>query len=253
MTTSPSQCVTVDRCNRRWFFEKVVQLRLPDSKPQAFGHSLHYLCAAALDGREVVPTWAENLTNDEVEECLEFRDLALAKGVLVKRPGLLCEHDFRMPIAHEEMHGIIDVLDLGGVVEDHKVVAAARWAKCKADLLTDIPMMIYAGYLLQREPSLTQVVLRHNQFIRDQRRATWTEVTVPRDQVRAFWGRRIMPLLKTMDATRGVEQWADVPGQERKSDACTAYGGCPFHSICHGGLPLEQFGTSKPEENGAPF
>lgn len=245
--------MTIERCSRRWWFEKVAELRLPDSKPQAFGHALHYLCAAALGGEDVIDTWAKNLSNSEVEECLELRDLALMKKVLLPRPGLLCEHDFRMPVGSEEMHGVIDVLDLTGVVEDHKLIASARWAKTKHDLLNDIPMMIYGGYLLQREPALEQVVLRHNQFIRDEHRATWTEVTVPRQQVRQFWAKRVMPLLKTMDATRCVEQWADVPGQERKSDACTAYGGCPFASICHGGLPMDQFGTAKPEENGAPF
>lgn len=198
-------------------------------------------------------TWAEHLMNDEVERVLELRDRGIKKGVLRARPGLAIEHDFRMPVGEDEMHGVIDVMDRTGIVEDHKAVFAERYAKTEQDLLGDIPMMIYGGYLFSIEPELKQVTLRHNQFMQDTLAVRPVEVTVSRANCRAFWGARIMPLLATMDANRTVEQWADVPGQPRLSKACTNYGGCPFNLICHGGLPIEQFAGETSTKEGAPF
>lgn len=252
-TTSPSQCVTVEGCARRWWFEKVAHLRVPDSKPQHLGHALHKVNAALMGGTDIPKDWAEHLTAEECEACLELRDMGLRKGVLRPRPNLLIEHDFRMPIKDDEMHGVIDVMDRQGVIEDHKLVYAERYAKTEADLLADIPMMIYGGYLLSVESNLQEVALRHNQFIRDTMRVRAVEVVVSRAQVRAFWGRRVMPLLETMDRTKSVEQWVDVPGHDRLSKNCTAYGGCPFATICHSGLPMDQFNPPAPETNGAPF
>ena len=252
-TTSPSQCVTVEGCARRWWFEKVAELRLPDSKPQHLGHALHKVAAAHLESKPLPPTWADDLMNDEVERCQELRDRAIRKGVLRARPGLLIEHDFRMPIAADEMHGIIDVLDEAGViVEDHKLVAAAKWAKTEDDLLADIPMMIYGGFALSRKPDAANVTLRHNQFILDTMDVRAVEVVVSRANVRGFWARRVMPLLATKEKTRTVEQWADVPGQPRLSPACTKYGGCPFANICHNGLPMDQFVGETGTTEGAP-
>lgn len=253
MTASPSQCVTVERCARRWWFEKVAELRVPNSKPQHFGHALHKLNAAFMGGTDIPQDWHEHLTDAEVERCLELRDRGIEKGVLRFRPGLLIEHDFRMPVKEQEMHGIIDVLDLSGVVEDHKAVASSRWAKTEDDLLADIPMMIYGGYLLSREPTLGEVTLRHNQFMQDTGNVRAVEVKVSRANVKAFWAARVMPLLRTMDSARGVEQWENVSGHDRLSEACTAYGGCPFVAICHKGLPIDQFVGCAPEKNGAPF
>lgn len=143
--------------------------------------------------------------------------------------------------------------DRAGIVEDHKAVFAERYAKTEQDLLGDIPMMIYGGYLFSIEPELKQVTLRHNQFMQDTLAVRHVEVIVSRANCRAFWGARIMPLLATMDANRTVEQWADVPGQPRLSKACTNYGGCPFNLICHGGLPIEQFAGETSTKEGAPF
>jgi len=245
--------VTIDRCNRQWYFDQVVHLRVPDSKPQAFGHALHHLCAAALMGQPVQSNWSEHLSDAEVEESLEFRDKALSKQVLRPRSKLLCEHHFLMPCGPEDIHGVIDVLDMDGVIEDHKVVAAAKWAKTEDDLRTDIPMMIYGGFLLRANPGLGGVVLRHNQFIRDSRKVTFTEVAVPREDVRTFWARTVMPILNVMKATQAAAKWEDVPGHDRKSPACTAYGQCPFHVVCHGGMSVEEFSGAKVEESGVPF
>lgn len=252
-TTSPSQCVTIEGCDRRWWFENKAKLRLPDSKPQHFGHALHKVVAAHLMSQPLDPTWAEDLTGEEVERCLDFRDIGIKKGVLRARPNLTVEHDFRMPVGTDEMHGVIDVLDRTGIIEDHKVIFTEKYAKTEQDLLADIPMMVYGGYLFQIEPDLQNVVLRHNQFITDTMKVRPTEVTVSRANARAFWGARIIPLLARMDKARGVEQWEDSPGHDRLSPACTKYGGCPFHTICHGGLKIEDFGGTKTETSGALF
>jgi hypothetical protein len=252
VSVSPSQCVTVERCPRRWYFEKVVRLRVPDSKPQHFGHALHKLLACRMTNAALDPTWAADLTDREVEMAVGFVDLGLRRGIVRPRE-VIAEHDFHMPIGAEDMHGVIDVMDLLGVVEDHKTVSRAHWCKTAADLREDIPMMIYGGYLLQQQPALNEVTLRHNQFIQEDEEVRFAEVKVSRPEVRQFWARRVMPLLRIMDRTRGVEQWADVEGRDRKSDACTAYGGCPFATICHGGLPLEEFQGVGPEASGAPF
>jgi hypothetical protein len=197
--------------------------------------------------------WSDYLTGDEVDRVLELRDRGIKKGVLRARPNLAIEHDFRMPVADDEMHGVIDVMDRAGVVEDHKAVFAERYAKTEADLLGDIPMMIYGGYLFSQEPALTEVTLRHNQFMQDTLAVRPVEVKVSRANCRGFWAARVMPLLATMNKHATVEQWADVPGQPRLSKACTNYGGCPFNLICHGGQSIEAFKGGAAETNGAPF
>lgn len=253
--SSPSQLVAIDRCPRRWWFESVVQLRLPDSKRQNFGHALHKVCAAALAGQPVLKGWDDGLTDEEVERCLELRDRALQKNVLIPRPNLRIEHDFRMPIGEQEIHGVIDSLDLDSpriIIEDHKSIASAQWGYDEQKLINDIPMMAYAGYAFTQTDK-EEAVLRHNQFISDRRDVREVEVTVSKADVRRFWGRRIIPALKKMEAVKTIELWSDVEGHDRKSDACTIYGGCPFMSICHNGMDIKAFGGKAPEVNGAPF
>lgn len=217
---------------------------------------MHTVAAAALTEQPLVKGWADGLTADEVSMCMEFVDRAVSRKILVPLPNICVEHAFRMPVKDDEIAGKIDALFYGENwvrIDDHKVVSSSRWCLSGEDLRTDIPMMVYAGYALGQAPQADTVVLRHNYFIRDTMDTRFVEVEIPRAEVRSFWAKRIMPLLAEMGGVRLMQHWADVPGHDRKSEACNRYNGCSFTSICHGGLPIEQFGAVQTSESGAPF
>lgn len=252
MRSSPSQCVTFERCNRAWYFQKKHKLYAPSNTSQEFGTALHLLAASHLGGEPVPDDWAKALTPVEAARAERMIEKAIAEEVLKFRPGLLIEHKFLLPVGPSEQSGIIDCLDLSGVVEDHKTAASERWIKTEDDLRNDIPMMIYAGYLLSRAKP-DKVWLRHNQFIMDNETVTFTEVAVTPDEARQFWRERIMPAMQGQLNVISLAQWQDVPGHERNSPACTAYKGCPYAAICHNGIPLEKFSFQKPVKDDLPF
>lgn len=251
MKSSPSQCVTFERCGRSWYFQKRHKLYAPSNTSQEFGTALHLLAASYLGGTPVPQDWAWALPKHEAAKA--ERMIEKAKGdVLKHRPGLLIEHSFLLPVGPSQQSGVIDCLDLSGVVEDHKTAASEKWAKTADDLRQDMPMMIYAGYLLTlAKPS--KVWLRHNQFILDNETVTFAEVAVTPDEVRQFWRERVVPAMQGQRAVYELPQWKDVPGHEKNSPACTAYKGCPYAAICHGGVPVEKFSFQKPVKDDLPF
>lgn len=250
---SPTQLTTFDRCGRQWYFEQIVKIRVDSSTPQEMGNALHLLCASWLLDEPVPENWHEKITPDEREQCRNFLDKAVAKGVLVRRPDLMVEHKFDMRMGQDTIGGRIDVLDPAGVVEDHKTVGSKRWAKKAEELRTDIPMMTYAGYALKHFERVNEVRLRHNQFFKDSGDVDFVEVTVTRDEVRQFWKERNMAILDRMAVARKAREWKDVPGHELNSEPCKAYGGCAYVPICHRAMSIEAFKNSSQGEREVPF
>lgn len=244
--------MTFERCNRAWYFQKKHKLYAPSNTSQEFGTALHLLAGAYLGGEPVPDDWDKAIPTHEAEKARRMVDKAIEEEVLRYRPGLLIEQAFTLPVGPSTQGGFIDCLDLTGVVEDHKTAGSDRWIKTEDDLRNDIPMMIYAGYLLScAKPDI--VWLRHNQFILDSEMVTFTEVSVTPDEVREFWRARVIPAMEGQRKVYSLPQWGEVPGHERNSDACTAYKGCPYATICHHGVALDKFSFQKPVADDLPF
>jgi hypothetical protein len=255
--TSPTQLVTIERCNRRWWFEKVRRLDKGSTFQQDFGTALHALLAAHLLGASPEEDWSKTLVRDEITRADILLHKAIDAGWLERRPGQLVEHWFEITIAERVVNGRIDLIQppdhRPGSVEDHKTTAAKKWAKKGEDLRADIPMMSYAGFFFQAFPEAQTCFLRHNQFVMDDLSLDRAECEVTRDECRRFWLERIIPNITAMENVRCIEKWEDVPGHPAGSAPCKFHSGCPFQTICHRGVPIEKYGQQVTPAGGAPF
>lgn len=255
MKTSPSQLIRLQQCPRLWWFRYVRRLPVRETRALSLGNALHALCAASLSASPRPPGWDAHLSRTERE--LALRLFEAGAEHLVPRPGLEVEVDVGIRSGSHEICGRIDCLDPNPEsleVVDHKTASSARWLKKPEDLRVDVPMMVYAGYALSRAPRAARVTLRHNQFVEDDPRVESVSTTVSREEVRSFWGREIIPLLQSSETVSRMTDWRLVPGHPACSKACHAYNGCEFAAICHGGLPIEEFGSEAAASWGwAPF
>lgn len=257
MATSPSQLVVIDGCKRRWWFEKVRRLDKGSTFKQDFGTALHARLAAHLLGGEPEKDWDKPLVLEEKERVDILLHKAIDAGWLERRPGQLVEHWFEIAVGGEIVNGRIDLIQppdaRPGSVEDHKTTTARKWAKKGEDLRKDIPMMAYAGFFFRKFPDAATCFLRHNQFIMEDLSLDRADCEVTRDECRQFWIDRIIPNMNAMNSVRCIEDWQKVDGHPEGSAPCKAYGGCPFRTICHLGVPIEKYGQRQAEAGGAPF
>lgn len=142
---------------------------------------------------------------------------------------------------HVMVKGFIDLLD-PNCVTDHKSTKSMKWAKSPAKLRNDIQMRVYAWYLLvklYRANNLLppeKIILRHNQFCKDENdlRVRKTEAFITPEEIDAFWGDMERRAVEMDTLRRRADQWSDCPDPPEYADACNAYGGCNFRSICGG-------------------
>lgn len=142
---------------------------------------------------------------------------------------------------HVMIKGFIDLLD-PHCVTDHKSTKSMKWAKSPAKLRNDIQMRVYAWYLLVKlyrandmQPP-EKIILRHNQFCKDENdlRVRKTEAFITPEEIDAFWGDMERRAVEMDGLRRRADKWSDCPDPPEFADACNAYGGCNFRSICGG-------------------
>jgi hypothetical protein len=194
---------------------------------------------------------------------------AIENGILERLPGREVEKSFRKTViqlgcpgcdgsggtdegtecphckgdgkgAHVEIQGFIDIV-FRDRVDDHKSIKSMKWAKSPNKLRQNLQMLIYAkeaidGCRARGEVVPLAVTLRHNQFCKDpdDLRVRKTEVTVTTLEIEGTW-ERVQQMAKRMDHwRRTAERWTDLPEPRTGNQACNAYGGCAFQSICLG-------------------
>lgn len=242
---SASQFKTFELCPRKWWFEKV--RRLPGSS-SSYGHTfglvLHALIerwlGADASGRdpetgEPVDFYPEGWQTTEDGETLrpedevKIKDLlskAIVEGVLVRRPGAVIEKSFTVPMIEGVMvTGRID-LSLPGEIQDHKSVKAMRWALSPEKLKEDTQMLLYA-YVEEAG------VLRHNVFEREgDNKVRKTVAMVSEEEKQAKWDdlKAKAAIMKALKDEGPKRDYKEVAGSY--PDACNAYGGCRFLSLC---------------------
>lgn len=137
---SPTQIEVIERCERLWFYDRVLKLRdRTPSKSQTRGMLVEDIIAAALFKGETPPAG---------------KDGAIAKAMLKflpspGTPGMISQQEFEVPL---DVDGVVVILNgkkdlvIPGVkVWDFKTTKSlSRWQKTPAQLTADIQSQVYA-------------------------------------------------------------------------------------------------------------
>jgi len=223
---SASQVDTYQSCNRKWWFNKILGIEIPQHPSAAIGSEVHAQLEAYLEekspadslgpiARTALP-FAPKPGSVYVEESIETLGLTAA-GL----PAL----------------GYIDVLDLKSdppQVLDWKTTSNFRYAKSEDELLRNVQMSVYAKATLAMFerldlPTPSSVRVTHVAMLTKaphEARRTSTVMTLP--TIHENW-KHVERTVAEMKATALL----DTPDKVTPTEsACHAYGGCAFRDRC---------------------
>lgn len=263
--TSATQYDTFELCPRKWFFLKI--LRLPEMKKFAttFGTVLHqvaeryfladdygrdrktgeevdlypegWLVALGFDGKpegEIKPHEGE-VIKDMVARAIE-------QGYWKREPGREVEKKFRKHILDGQVIicGMVDVWYPGRIL-DHKTTKNAKYAKSggpNGSLIKALPMLLYFACT----QDVTEGMIEHVTFSKD---VNDPFIKNPKadlydTHINDLWT-RVIDLSREMLELRKQTDWEQVPGPQHGTDACKAFGGCPFQAICQKRQSVERY------------
>lgn len=142
---------------------------------------------------------------------------------------------------------IVGFIDLQGPdwIQDHKSTKNMRYAKSPAKLAENGQMLLYAKQLLIKakergEPFPNNITLRHNVFCKEGT-IRKTEVQVTPLLVENHWHRFTQDVIEMEKIRQTKNTVFEIPEPATGSNACNAYGGCPFRSICSGQETEEKY------------
>lgn len=223
---SASQKIEHARCERFFFFRRVVKLPTLSSSAQMFGTVFASVMERHLRGEEPFPLqWDDGLTPVEADMARRF--LAKAKEV-VKIPGLQAvEAEFYLDVLPEEevcrhcaarrssgdvcfgrehewvtlpavrLVGYPDVVHSEGI-DDHKTTKSLRWAKSSDELRQDLQLGVYAKAWLEARRSQglldpSHVRLRHHYYVKESGEVATREALPPLTpaEIDLFWQERV--------------------------------------------------------------
>lgn len=253
MRTSPSKLETADLCGRKWWFTFIKKLPTIKKMYFGFGTVLHGCIERYLDGGETDDELFPDRWNwdKDLDDFLPPAESALIQvlvregidnGTVERRPDGNIEKYIRFPIDDEvEIAMKLDYHSmLHARLEDHKTSKSTKYLKSAKKLKTNIQMMAYGFWMLKEYERLGKVppriiTLVHNQFLKDfdKPMARKREAEVTPKQIEDFWNETIIEIVETMKVIATRKDPKEVPGPE-KADACNAYGGCDFMTICGG-------------------
>lgn len=223
---SASQVDTYQSCNRKWWFNKILGIEIPQHPSAAIGSEVHAQLEAYLEekspadslgpiARTALP-FAPKPGSVYVEESIETLGLTAA-GL----PAL----------------GYIDVLDLKSdppQVLDWKTTSNFRYAKSEDELLRNVQMSVYAKATLAMFerldlPTPSSVRVTHVAMLTKaphEARRTSAVMTLP--TIHENW-KHVERTVAEMKATALL----DTPDKVTPTEsACHAYGGCAFRDRC---------------------
>ena len=224
---SKRQIDTYQSCNRKWWFNKILGIEIPQHPSAAIGSEVHAQLEAYLEekspadslgpiARTALP-FAPKPGSVYVEESIETLGLTAA-GL----PAL----------------GYIDVLDLKSdppQVLDWKTTSNFRYAKSEDELLCNVQMSVYAKATLAMFerldlPTPSSVRVTHVAMLTKaphEARRTSAVMTLP--TIHENW-KHVERTVAEMKATALL----DTPDKVAPTEsACHAYGGCPFRDRCN--------------------
>lgn len=267
LNTSPSQYQVHKKfCPRKWWFRYVCKLEEPKKPFQGLGSAFHKVIETFLKadatGRD--PATGKPVELYDSEMLAEFKllpqDLELIQKLIPEaiengtlyRPGgdyaVEREYFWDIPGGRAREHGYTDLLE-ADCVSDHKTTSASRWALSREDLKFDLQMRAYAleltrVHVLQGHEPPDEIRLRHNIYVtKDRPRTFFRETSVFREDLKEH-EETIQEIIGEMVALIPVRMadWESIPNSPRpNTDACNAYGGCPYRGICAKGERPDQY------------
>jgi hypothetical protein len=222
---SPSQVDTFELCNRKWWFNKIMGLEIPQHPSATLGQATHA----------------------ELETYLEHGDpkvlgpIARAGLDFLPQPGtVLIEYDIAplaLTAAGLPALGRIDCLSLSTEppeVIDHKTIGNLDYAKTSDDLARNVQMTVYARAATRELESMglpapKAVKVSHIAYqTKGAHRAQKTSALLTQERIAQNW-QRIDATVKEMRETSTVLTPDRVTPTK---SACDAYGGCFFRDRC---------------------
>jgi len=231
MCISASQMGTARLCARLWWFERISDLPpAPPSKSMLLGSAIH----------KEVEQWIKR-----GEQPVDLRAKALADcyprtPLLVS--SLLSEVEVNLQGLSVPLLGYIDLVDLRGLHEtlevvDFKTLSNWKWAKTELELASDLQMIPYAFWAFRHyEPKSVSVT--HLQVHTSTSVVGSATAKLTRDSVTQTWADTLVPLSDRMAGWAQKDTPHDVPVT---LSACSAFGGCPYLSVCNRGAPQSPF------------
>ena len=228
---SASQMKTATLCARKWWFERISDLPpAPPSKSMLLGSAIH----------KEVEQWIKR-----GEQPVDLRAKALADcyprtPLLVS--SLLSEVEVNLQGLSVPLLGYIDLVDLRGLHEtlevvDFKTLSNWKWAKTELELASDLQMIPYAFWAFRHyEPKSVSVT--HLQVHTSTSVVGSATAKLTRDMVTQTWTDTLVPLSDRMAGWAQKDTPNDVPAT---LSACSAFGGCPYLSVCNRGAPQSPF------------
>lgn len=227
-------------CKRKWFFEAVLGFRSPERESQRVGVAIHselesYILhgappkhPSAYDGVRHLPARGPELLVEQAMGAATVERVP-REGVIVGDPGPSLEV-LDVPIV-----GFIDLIDPRDPDEvhiiDHKSTGDIKWAKTPEELATDLQMLTYGAYAAARWPTARRVRLSHVYYTtKGKARSRSVSVVVGVAEMKRTWQNVTQPLVAEMKVTATADNPFEVEGS---TDACTAFGGCPWIDQCN--------------------
>lgn len=252
MKLSASQLETANEdeqgCLRKWAFQ--YKLRLPTYKKDHFGFGtcLHGVCERFLigakdlypDGWDIDPDTKKRISPADASLIKVLIEKGISSGILERRPGGVVEAWFSVPAGTGTVVGKIDhEVPSQFRVEDHKTAKNRNYIKKTGKALAkNLQMLIYAFHQLyeirkrgQVDPRI--ITIAHNQYIKaeeGQPLVSRVEAELTPRQIDDYWEEVVLPLVAKVEAANELDNPFDLPMPGK--EACNAFGGCPFMTLC---------------------
>lgn len=233
--TSASQIKTASLCPRKWWFEKLSGLPAkPPTAAMVLGTTIHTQVEAWLkhgtapsDPR--AKALADHFMPGSAKDGSPHQTLFSEVEVVIPTEGT----DLPVPLL-----GFIDLVDSWAAphnieLVDFKTLSDWQWAKTDEELATDLQMVAYARWAVDtyHPPAVT---VSHHQVHKGTSKRGSASAMLRAGTVLKTWGDVIVPISNSMAEWSLKESATEVPAQPK---ACSAYGGCPFASLCDRGRP----------------
>lgn len=240
MRLSASQLETFDQttafgCKRKWWWKYVKGVKSPPDPSQQLGIDVHKSIEDYIKGDD---------TN-----CLH--PVALSGKTYIEEakryPGKKwVENKISITLFGHEFVGVVDYLNDKPRLLDWKTSSnVKKYAKTEAELLTYIPMVIYAKWFFDNRPEHDSLDAGLVYLQTKGKASSLVPSVFTRKGVEAELP-RLEALVKEMEAVEKAQDVEDVEGDFEKCDV--PFGrGCPYNNLCHGDIMslFERFGAVK--------
>lgn len=230
-SVSPSQIKTHLLCPRKWYFEKILKIRQPETANLALGTMMH---------GQVEDWYEKGITPEHVSaaKVVELPDVPEpGPDILIEQPR---DYKMNMEIEGVPVKGRIDLIrppDESGqfLVVDWKSTKDWRWVKSPEELARDPQCAVYLEYGTRLFPEATSGLFTHGYMHTMLKRGGARVSSADPKSVEEIHESfdTLRPVVVAMKQTAAAESVEDT---EPIRSACDAFGGCFYkkEGLCPG-------------------